>query len=126
MFKLKRLYYALSLLLTGLCFIPQFINAQQEYPKILTLERIYKNDEFKEKKFGPARWLKDGSGYTTLQNSEDFPGAKDIIKHNPETGQSLVLVNARNLVAEYLLILPGFGVIIPGEITGCLIWNPSN
>jgi len=100
MFKLKRLYYALSLLLTGLCFIPQFINAQQEYPKILTLERIYKNDEFKEKKFGPARWLKDGSGYTTLQNSEDFPGAKDIIKHNPETGQSLVLVNARNLVAD--------------------------
>ena len=38
-------------------------------PSKLTLERIFEEEEFEVETFGPARWLEDGSGYTTLEAS---------------------------------------------------------
>ena len=40
--------------------------AQAPDPSLLTLERIITADEFRTEGFGPARWLDDGSGYTTV------------------------------------------------------------
>jgi hypothetical protein len=59
------------------------VHAQENNQNIPTLERIYKDKEFSLKRFGPARWLEDGSGYTTLEESDTFPKAMDIIKYDP-------------------------------------------
>ncbi len=66
----------------------------------LTLERIFKENDFKLNQFGPAVWLEDGSGYTTLEESGKFPMAKDIIKYNPKTGKRSILVNASQLIPK--------------------------
>ncbi len=63
-------------------------------PSQLTFERIFEDDEFEVETFGPARWLEDGSGYTTLESAEDVEGAKDIIRYDPATGDRSVLVPA--------------------------------
>ena len=66
--------------------IPCLIGAQ-ENPNAFTLERIYKDKDFELNDFGPAIWLEDGSGYTTLEESIGFPNCKDIIKYDPEYGR---------------------------------------
>ncbi|MFC1760255.1 DPP IV N-terminal domain-containing protein, partial [Candidatus Neomarinimicrobiota bacterium] len=76
-----------------------FVGAQ-EYKNVLTLERIYKDTLFKLNEFGPAVWLEDGSGYTTLEESAAFPTAKDIIKYDPATGERDILVEASQLIPK--------------------------
>lgn len=72
----------------------------QEKTNALTLERIYKDNDFRLNRFGPARWLEDGSGYTTLEKSKKFSGARDIIKYNPANSKRSILVNAERLVPQ--------------------------
>lgn len=64
----------------------------------LTLEALYKDDAFSSNSFGPARWLKDGSGYTTLESADDSTDSKDIVRYNPESGEREVLVSANRLI----------------------------
>jgi len=67
---------------------------------LLTVDRIFGKEEFKTEDWGPAHWLKDGSGYTTLEKSETNKEAKDIVRYDPESGRREVLVFASNLVAR--------------------------
>jgi len=67
-------------------------------PSQLTLKRIFDDRDFAIERFGPARWLANGSGYTTLEASPDFEKAKDIIRYDPTTGDRVVLVPAAALV----------------------------
>jgi len=76
-----------------------FVGAQNHQNK-LTLERIYKDNDFELNSFGPAVWLEDGSGYTTLEESIVFPTAKDIIKYDPATGARIILVDASQLLPK--------------------------
>ncbi len=86
-------------------------------PSRLTLQRIFDGDEFSLERFGPARWLEDGSGYTTLEDSVAFEKSeqeisegeeeeeekaepKDIIRYDPTTGERSVLLSAKSLVPE--------------------------
>ena len=71
-----------------------------EQPSELTLQRIFMGGEFQVERFGPARWLEDGTGYTTLEPSPDFDRARDIVRYDPATGKRSVLVPASSLVAE--------------------------
>ena len=79
----------------------------------LTLERIFDSKDFTLERFGPARWLEDGSGYTTLENSAAFDGLetdsaddadgeksepKDIVRYDPATGSRSILISAESLV----------------------------
>jgi len=83
----------------------------------LTLERIYSSGEFGAEEFGPAHWLKDGTGYVTLEDSDyklekkddhdedkddqdEDVGAKDIVRYDPETGNSEIIVPAGRLIPE--------------------------
>lgn len=63
----------------------------------LTLERIYASREFASDFFGPARWMADGSGYTTVELNRPARGL-DIVKYEPATGRREVLVPATRLV----------------------------
>jgi dipeptidyl-peptidase-4 len=84
-------------------------------PSELTVQRIFDGEEFSLKRFGPARWLEDGSGYTTLEDSVDFEKSepkeeegteaekvdpKDIIRYDPTTGERSVLLSAASLAPE--------------------------
>jgi len=64
----------------------------------LNLERIFSSDEFEPEKFGPARWLKDGSGYTTLEDSNTQEGGKDIVWYEPKTGSREIMVPSTRLI----------------------------
>ena len=81
-------------------------------PSFLTLERIFDSNDFEPEKFGPARWLEDGSGYTTLEDTEakqecnepsscdesDVEKPKDIVRYDPETGSREVIVSSERLI----------------------------
>ena len=67
---------------------------------LLTVDRIFGKEEFKTQDWGPARWLKDGSGYTTLEKSETAADASDIVRYDPGSGRREVLVFASNLLAR--------------------------
>ncbi len=68
-------------------------------PAVLTLERIFTGEEFEFESFGPARWLKDGSGYTTVEESETCEEGKDIVRYDPQTGERDIFVSAQSLTA---------------------------
>jgi len=64
----------------------------------LTLERLWASRDFVPEFFGPARWLADGSGYTTVEPSATARRARDIVRYDPATGAREVLVPATRLV----------------------------
>jgi len=66
----------------------------------LTVERIFGRNEFKTESWGPARWLADSSGYTTLEKSPTTPGGRDLVRHDLATGSREVLVAATSLIAK--------------------------
>ncbi|GLX78997.1 peptidase S9 [Thalassotalea insulae] len=74
----------------------------------LTLERIYKDREFSSDHIGRIRWLKDGSGYTALEDSAETKNeqgkavsiGKDIVVYAPDTLKRTILVNAQQLIPQ--------------------------
>ena len=64
---------------------------------VLTIDRIYGGDEFKAESFG-GRWLEDGSAFTTLDESPEHKGHRDIVRHDPATGEKHVIVSAAELI----------------------------
>lgn len=72
-----------------------FSNAQDN--SLLTLERIFKDNEFKTESFGSARWVDGDSGYTTLEKSEKF-NAKEIIFYDSKTGNRSVVIPSSRLI----------------------------
>ncbi|MGA2496693.1 MAG: S9 family peptidase [Tepidisphaeraceae bacterium] len=66
---------------------------------VLTVDRIFgKDEEFKPQDWGPARWLKNASGYCTLEDSAEHKDAKDIVRCDPASGTSEILVHATQLI----------------------------
>ena len=61
------------------------------------LQRIFKEEAFKARTFGPTRWLDGGSGYTTLEDAADGRG-KDIVRYDTASGDRRVVVAAASLV----------------------------
>jgi dipeptidyl-peptidase-4 len=80
------------------CAFP--LSAQTSDSTLLTLERIFSSDEFSPKFFGPARWLSDGNGYTTLEPSASASGGRDIVRYDVEKGTREVLVAVEKLIPE--------------------------
>jgi dipeptidyl-peptidase-4 len=96
------------LLAAALVLVPA-LPAQQA--DSLDLDRIFSRFEFRGERFGPARWLEDGT-YTTLERSEDGNGAREIVRYDPATGERDVMVAAAMLTpagAESALSLSNYG-----------------
>jgi dipeptidyl-peptidase-4 len=95
----KKISLGVFALCLVLCSIPVISSAQDKpVDPILTVDRIYNSREFASQRFGPARWLKDGASYTTLEDSKDVQGGRDIVVYSAETGKREVLVSASKLV----------------------------
>ncbi len=62
------------------------------------LHRMYASPDFEVKYFGPARWLDDGSAYTTVEPSAAVQDARDIVRVDTATGKREVLVSASQLI----------------------------
>jgi dipeptidyl-peptidase-4 len=69
----------------------------QSSASILTVERIFASDEFRADRFGPVLWLKDSSGYLTLDRSKSHSGRNDIVRNSIE-GDKEVMVSASQLI----------------------------
>ncbi|MEZ4416127.1 MAG: S9 family peptidase [Gemmatimonadota bacterium] len=71
--------------------------AAQQNAGQLSLDRIFNSGEFASDRFGPVRWLVDGSGYTTVEVSPRVRGY-DIVRYEPGSGARAVLVAAERLI----------------------------
>ena len=58
------------------------------------IDRIYNAQEYALPRFGPARWLADGTAYTTVERQgEGF----DIVRYDAATGARSILISSKQL-----------------------------
>ena len=89
---MKRLFYVCLALAVA---VPLQLTAQRTLS--LTLDRIFASSEFAPQRFGPARWLDDGS-YTTVELSRAVDRALEIVRYDARSGRRDVKVSATQLV----------------------------
>jgi dipeptidyl-peptidase-4 len=75
-----------------LLLFPAWLAGSEELPE--RLRRIFDSPAFAQKRFGPARWVRGGAGYTTLETTA---GANEIVEYNTVSGERKVVVSARQL-----------------------------
>ena len=59
------------------------------------IDRIYKDNEYALPRFGPARWLEDGTAYTTVEPAAN--GGSEIVRYDAATGARSVLISGAQL-----------------------------
>ncbi|MFC1635017.1 S9 family peptidase [Planctomycetota bacterium] len=112
--RIESIILRISFTLFGI--VPAFCQSHETDSNVgsLSLERIFTSKEFKVEVFGPARWLDDGSGYTTLEDSQapeeskspecceesEEEKPKDIVRHEPETGVREIIVPSTRLTLD--------------------------
>ena len=64
----------------------------------LTVERIFQAARVRATKYPSVRWLSEGPGYTTLEDSKETPGGQDLVAYDAATGKQRVLVPAAHLI----------------------------
>jgi dipeptidyl-peptidase-4 len=95
----RALFNITYLFVASVCLPPANSFAQEKpFDPILTLDRIFTSDDFRQESFGPARWMKDGDSYTTLERSEKTKSGRDVIHYSAGSGKREVLVPASLLV----------------------------
>jgi dipeptidyl-peptidase-4 len=62
---------------------------------VAQIDRIFKTHEFDPPRFGPARWLPDGSAYAIVERAEG--GGTEIVAYDAASGARSVLVPAGKL-----------------------------
>ena len=90
--------------------------AQDTDPSAVTLDRIYGSADFRGDFFGQARWLEDGTFYTTLEPSGAVTGGRDLVRYETESAVRTILVSASLLMPE--------GAESPMSIQG-YEWSPD-
>ncbi len=109
---------AFRLLLLGssaLMLLAAPADAQRTGSGQLSLNRLFGTRDFAPEVFGPARWLENGTAYTTLEDS-DIKDAQDLVRYETATGARTILVSAKQL-------------IVPGDSTPLEVeeysWSPD-
>ena len=78
----------------------QSVIGQEKDKSLVTIDRLFNSREFFGERFGPVRFLDNGTAYTALENSETVKGAQDIIKYDTKSGEREILVPANLLIPE--------------------------
>lgn len=63
----------------------------------LTLEDIFQNGTYDQKRFGPIRWMKDAEGYSSIERNSQLVG-DDIVRYEAKNGNRTILVGANELI----------------------------
>ncbi len=98
-FRLSVLPLVVVVLLSGAAWAQQDDRARVLNQQI---ERIYQANEFALPRFGPARWLGDGTAYTTVERAPGADGGWDIIRYDAASGARSVLIAGSRLTAPAL------------------------
>ncbi len=85
------------LLLLLVCTATTSLTAQVPPRTAAMLKRIFASRDFAPQRFGPARWLEDGTAYTTVEKADGIPDASDIVRYATATGARTVYLSARQL-----------------------------
>ena len=56
-----------------------------------------RTNEYALPRFGPARWLGDGTAYTTVERGAGAAGGSDIVRYDAASGARSVLISAAQL-----------------------------
>nr|WKN36063.1 S9 family peptidase [Tunicatimonas sp. TK19036] len=83
-----------------LLVVPLASWGQSSDPSMLTLDRIFSSGEFYPEGFGPAKWMDDGTAYTTLEPSAAVTDGQDIVRYTTATKTREVLISATQLIPE--------------------------
>jgi dipeptidyl-peptidase 4 len=59
------------------------------------IDRIYKDSEYALPRFGPARWMDDGSAYTIVEPAPN--GGSDLVRYDAAGGARSVLISSAQL-----------------------------
>src|ERR1700752_3646074 len=89
---------ALLALLLAVPAAPTPVSAQVPDTVTTMMRRIFASGEFAPQRFGPARWIENGTAYTTVERSAAVEGASDIVRYETATGARSVYISARQLV----------------------------
>jgi dipeptidyl-peptidase-4 len=77
--------------------LPSFLTGSDELDQ--RLKRIFDAPAFAAKRYGPARWIRGGAAYTTLEDAPGAAGAKDIVEYDTASGKRAILVSHTQLTA---------------------------
>ena len=91
----KRLAHALALAV--ICGFPSLAASDELNQRLI---RIFHSDALAAKRFGPARWIRGGAAFTTLEPSAADATAKDIVEYDTASGKRSVLVSAVQLTPK--------------------------
>lgn len=67
--------------------------AEEPKSPLLTVKQIYESSEFNGESFS-GRWLEGGPGFTTFEDSKLPGGGRDLVLHDPQTGEKQILIPA--------------------------------
>jgi len=62
------------------------------------IDRIYQATEYALPRFGPARWLADGTAYTIVERDPGAAGGSSIVRYDAATGARSILIAASQLL----------------------------
>ncbi|MBT8083273.1 MAG: S9 family peptidase [Gammaproteobacteria bacterium] len=93
----RRITTAVSFCLAALFAAPV---CAAEADSTLTIDRIFHDKEFELDKKVPSKWLDGGYSYTTVEASQSLADGFDIVRHDSATGETSVLVEAKQLIPE--------------------------
>ena len=86
-------WLAVAVLLSGVAIIGQHVEPREALR--LQVDRIFKTRDYTAPRFGPARWLPDGSAYAIVERSS---GGSEIVRYAAATGARTVTVAASRIV----------------------------
>jgi dipeptidyl-peptidase-4 len=75
-------------------------HALAESTTLLSVDRIFHDEEFELNEPVSSKWLDGGASYTTIEESISTPDGFDIVQHDSASGEEKILVDASRLVPD--------------------------
>jgi dipeptidyl-peptidase-4 len=96
-FHTRRIGLAVSIVIAAIAAV----RAQQADPSAALdqqIDRIFRDKAYEAPRFGPARWLPDGTAYAIVERASGSPGGSEIVRYDAATGARVVVVPSSRLV----------------------------